>query len=519
VIARSVRVTLIAAAGIWLAVPVLAQHTFSSGETSYNRHVASLLAPYPGPKLEPHARALSELGGELWLAAALAVNSLETCRSESGSDAMAAARCVNDRAVAVLTPEALSTEIEPYCAYKTHLDKRPEAGAGCFLRSWRDISSRSLSMHAQIERSSACSYPDLVRLRELHANLTERYVEQVIALDALLDHETGRNKQRAPYVTLRPDHALEQLNRAQTLLAEAHERAQEFEERLAADSPPIKVGTLIVISTAQQRFASCLNRHPERARQWEETFAAYKEGAPASSLAWVDPVPTVPNAQPIDVRGAARRTFEAMVRAHERPPPTPPDRDEDLDPAVAPKALHDLEEALETCNALNEKRYNAVREYAIHQARLAKMTGSVWAGCGDEFLWGAVGGLGQDLSSGVSFEAAARSSRRPFLAALFRHSGYADLSGAAVNAAARGIIASRVCRSQNERPLRKPTGPGLDDDGKPISSLFVQGGGPTPGSATIGEMQELISDAQSKINAAEGSYKRNCIAKLQGLQR
>ncbi|WP_372922526.1 hypothetical protein [Roseovarius sp.] len=504
-IARSVRVTLIAAVGICLALPVLAQHTFSSGETRYNRHVASLFAPVTGAKPEAHARALSDLAGELWLAAASAVSSVEACRSESGADAMAAARCVNERAVAVLTPEALSTEIEPYCAYRTHPDKRPEAVAACFLRNWRDISSRSLSMHAQIERSSACSYPDLVRLRALHANRTERYVEQVIALDALLYEETGRNKQRAPYATLRPDRALEQLNRAQTRLAEAQERAREFKKKLAADSPPIEVGTLIVISTAQQRFAWCLNRHPDRARQWEETFAAYKEGSPASSLAWGNPVPTVPNAQPIDVRGAARRTFEAMVTAHQ---PGLPNIETVSPPIETGPATPDS--AYEKCEAIRQQALGQQELLAQQAARLAILTSSEWDGCRATFFSGAAAGIHPDASFGASTYASRKVER------IVQKSGAPIPKTSPVNwsiigaqGLGYGFLASSDCRAQKERPVENPVAatPNLDGRGENLSTILPE----MPAQVSIPQMQELIMETSERISQARNHLENHCL--------
>lgn len=507
------RGALIAAASIGLAGPALGQHTFSSGDTDYGRHVAFLLkSNLPDPELLK-AQAFSELAGELWLAAASALNALDTCWSEPGTDPLAAAQCVNARAVANLAPEALATEIDQYCSYKAQLSRRPAAVAGCFLQSWHSIWGHALGLRWVVERLTACSFPDLIRLRELHVRRTEVHLEQIVTLNALLGQVTARHRGLAYYDTLRPDWAWEQYVQAIAWLEEAQERARKFSDTLAADSPRIKVGTLIAISTAQQEFSRCHRRHPDRAEEWQETFAAYAEGSPPSIPTWINDVPTASDPQPIDVRGAARRTFEAMVRAHETP--TPPTKIK-ADPAAEPgPPTHRVPEAvIQACQKHTTEMKKWTDIHVHQQARLAEITGSVWAGCGDEFLLGAASSIEADLpafASSASIDVAkavARRTGRRILAQMIKGGSRA---GEVATAAAHGYVASAMCRSQKERPRTGPVTVGIEADGTTVSQIDSEW---APGKVTVGQMKDLIEQSQRNYNRADSRFHIECLSEL-----
>lgn len=509
-VARSVhcamRGALIAAASIGLAGPALGQHTFSSGKTDYGRHVRSLLATdLPDPELL-QAQALSELAGELWLASASALNALDACRAEQEMDPLAAAQCVNEHAVAVLAPEALATEIEQYCSYIAHLNKRPETVAGCFIQSWRRISGHALGMRQSIERSTACSFPDLIRLRELHVRRTEAHLEQIIAFDTLLSQFAARNPQLSFYDTLKPESALEQLNRAYGFLQDALEQAQRFSDTLAADSPPIEVGTLIAISTAQQRFSWCHNRHPDRAEEWAESFAAYAEGSTASIPTWVNAVPTVENAQPIDVRGAARRTFEAMTRAHQPRAAQPGSVSRQI--KIAPLGQR---YTYEQCKAI---RFDAEWQQGLLEkqaARLAELTSSVWEGCRATFLRGAASGINPDATFGASEYANTEIERiaekRGGLTPKIGRLSYLTLGLEGISS---GLLASQACRAQKERPVESPVAvtPSIDGEGEKISTLPGM-----PTQVSIPQMHDLIIDTSERIAQAREDLADHCLTK------
>ncbi|WP_372922343.1 hypothetical protein, partial [Roseovarius sp.] len=422
-------------------------------------------------------------------------------------DPLAAAQCVNEHAVAVLAPEALATEIEQYCSYMAHLNKRPESVAGCFVQSWRRISGHALGLRQSIERSTACSFPDLIRLRELDVRRTEAHLEQIITLDTLLSQVAARNPQLSYYDTLKPENALEQLNRAHGFLQDALKQAQRFSDTLAAGSPPIKVETLIAISTAQQRFSWCHNRHPDRAEEWEENFAAYAEGSTASVPTWLNAVPTVENARPIDVKGAARRTFEAMTRAHQprAAQPGSASRQTKIEPPTG-SYTH------EQCKAIRFDGVGQQRLLEKQAARLAELTSSVWEGCRATFLRGAASGINPDTTFGASEYANTEIERiaekHGGFTPKIRRLSYLTLG---LEGLSSGLLASQACRAQNERPMEDPVvvTPNLDGKGDTRSQILPE----MPPQVSIPQMRDLIIETSERIARARKDLTDHCLTK------
>lgn len=500
---RALRGALIAAAGICLVGPALGQYTFSSGETDYGRHVESLLtSDLPDPELLK-AQALSELAGELWIGSAAALNALDGCLAEATAGTADLVQCVNTETTASLASATLATGIDAYCSYQAESPKQPSAYAGCLLQSWDDISGRALDLHDVVEQFTACSFPDLIRVRELHLERSRIYLEQIIPLDALVGEVAARHQALAYYDTLNPEWAVEKYRQATSGLNEALERARKFNDTLADDPPPAEISTLLTISTAQQNFNWCHNRHPERAKEWEETFAAYAEGSPASIPTWVNAVPTVANARPIDVKGAARRTFEAMTRAHQ-PRAAQPGSASSQTKIEPPTRNYTYEQ----CKATRVDAVGEQRLLEKQAARLATLTSSVWEGCRATFLQGAASGINPDATLGAS-EYATRETERIARKQL-RASALSYLV-IGLEGISSGLLASQACRAQNERPMENPVAvtPNIDGKGDTRSQVLPE----MPPQVSIQQMHDLIIKTSERITHARQDLTDHCLTK------
>lgn len=472
------------------------QLLLSSGELDYIRHVESLMGhASPDPTFAQSADLLG-LAEDLYFVSGKLLAGWPKCRDSSDEPRA----CVLEILKSSAPPRLLGTDIEAACSLPERGYQTAPQIVTCLLSQWQKSWQRVEQIDQTFVRTVPCSYPEELRQRFLKLARMEEAHDQSRVLVAITDWKDQDIAYGAASLQQFEGQFGDRVTRELTEFKKVVERFKEFSEILARDPGREELSTLLAISTAMQRFANCLNRHPERQAAWE----ALSEGSGAPSWGPAD-VPIATSAAPIDLTAAAQRTLRAITTAQAPRPPEgdmpPPALDSELAPPDTEEARRKAD-----CQQIENDKINILQDRRRYQ-RILAFAKNPALGCEGERLRGTLGYLqNEDLSSFGAAQLIASSDRsksNSLLRAISKAFGSFDLGqsfATGVTAAGCGSGRKAACVNQNAR------GSEQFDPTEGHSSL--------PGSnLSIEETNEMIRDLDIAYNALEAQITIKCLSR------
>ncbi|MCX8227411.1 MAG: hypothetical protein OTI35_15155 [Sulfitobacter sp.] len=452
----------------------------TTGELSYIRHTAKLLDSTASWPLPDNVATFEALASDLFLLAYQALEIWPDCRAAADTERRG---CLISAIRSASSSRLIATNIEYACT-------SPERGydsavqiIGCLLTQWQSAWDRVVQLDDHMIRSVPCSYPGAFRQRQINILRLDHRLQQARALVMVTDWSDNDLGTYAMQLRQEEKTLPEKLEREMTGYGEDLAHFEVFSETLAQDPGSEKIGTLIAISTAQQRFAACLDRHPNRQAEWQALAEPQSGGVPSWTLA---PVATATEAQPIDLTAAAHRKLNAMSNAHA---PRPPTAEPTADLSEATEKAHYNDSGL--CSRLGMDQQFLKSNIFAKEREIAAMQ-SAFTGCGDEFVAGATGYLSKGQNPLQMAQNANQLRNSPKLGFLgLAIEGIVVLSWAGLN--------MDECVAQNRTYARK-----FDPD---RDSLIL------PGLENLGRDQarSLAEQLRRQLREAQSQFARNCV--------